>query len=846
MQLKITQFALALLTGTLLLSACHKHTSMDELNLLHGWQLYLENNKSIAATVPGLVHTDLLEAGIIPDPFYGMNEDSLQWIGARQWLYTLDFEINQAILQKQKIQLIFEGLDTYAQVKLNGTEILFADNMFRMWQVDVKKLIRQGINRLEILFFPPDSISREKARSHHIKLPDHRAFTRKAPFQAGWDWGPVFHTMGIWKPVKLLAWNNAKLDNASVITRSADTLSAQLELVASIQSTMDGNGLVCLKLDGDILLRQKVELQEGTNHLALPFELMNPMLWWPNGSGKQNLTQFELEFTDPSGQLHQQKILSGIRKAELIREPDSIGEGFKFRVNGKAIFALGANYIPEDHFVNRITRNKSRQLLSDAAAVGMNMIRVWGGGIYPSDDFYELCDSLGIMVWQDFMFACTMYPWDTAFLENVAQEAKHQVQRFRSHPSLVLWCGNNEVSEGFHNWGWQTNLGWSPADSQAVWQGYLALFEQLLPKVVAAHDPHTAYWPSSPSLGWGQTESLKRGDVHYWGVWWGEEPFEVYQQKVGRFNSEFGFQAMPSIESVRMFLPHNEIFIGSAGFESHQKHPRGTRLINDYMARDFPVPTQTEDYIYMSQLAQAHGIGMAIEAHRINQPVTMGTLYWQLNDSWPVISWSSIDYYGRWKALHFWLKQLYKPTALLFKSNGNDIEVFVAHNGPSKLSGTLELSILNNNGIKQGKYFSEVSVASGVSSKVLSLPKERLTANTKPNAIIIEAILRNKDQVLDEKIHFLVRPKELRLINAPVDIHQQIRDNAIELKLKSDVFQYGLQLFSNDEEGRFSDNFIHLITGKEKTIFFYPSGKTPLTRINFGKRSLNQFIDNLR
>ena len=838
-------FSLHLLTFSMIimgfLAACRPYQSTVIHPLDQHWMLHLPNGQSIPVEVPGLVHTQLFQAGLIPDPFYGFNEDSLQWIGERPWLYTLDFEVDRSVITKQHVQLVFEGLDTYAQVMLNGKEIIRADNMFRQWTTEVKNHLREGSNRLELLFFPPDSISKMKAGSYGIVLPDVRAFTRKAPFQAGWDWGPVYHTMGIWKPVKLLAWDHAKLDNAAVLTQYADSLKADLELVAAVQSALAGKAGVRLTLDQRTLLNVQVDLKEGMNHLRLPFQIQKPNLWWPNGTGPQNLSRFELQITDAGGGKHQKTIITGIRNIALVREPDSIGESFVFNINHRNVFAKGANYIPEDHFVTRMSRQKTRQLLLDAAAVNMNMIRVWGGGIYPSEEFYEICDSLGLMVWQDFMFACTVYPWDSGFLENVRAEAMHQVQRMRGHPSLVMWCGNNEVSEGFHNWGWQKSLNWSPADSVAVWQGYLALFEDILPKVVSAHDPYTPYWPSSPSLGWGLTESLKRGDVHYWGVWWGEEPFEVYRLKVGRFNSEYGFQAMPAMHSITEFLPENELFIGSAGFEAHQKHPRGTRLINDYMSRDFPVPSQLDDYIYMSQLTQAYGLGMAIEAHRINQPITMGTLYWQLNDSWPVTSWSSIDYYGKWKALHYRLRQLYSPLGLFFKSDGATVDLYVVNNGPADLHGNLEISVINTSGTLIERHPKEVWVKSGNSSKVLGLSGSKLIEKHQPSDLVIRAVLRHEGDIPAENTHLLVRPKELNLVDLPIRIEKRFEGHTMQLKLKSDVFHYAVQLTCNDGHGRFSDNFFHLTPGEEKTVSFVTSGRIPVEALNFGSRSLNQF-----
>lgn len=831
---------LFILISSLLFFSCQQKEYPVEQSLNKGWLLQLDEHRTIEAVVPGLVHTDLLHAGLIPDPFYGFNEDSLQWIGNHPWVYTLDFVPDERLLSAPHVLLIFEGLDTYATIKLNGHERLQTDNMFRTWKIDVQELLRAGNNRLEVKFLPPDSISQAKAASYPIALPDHRAFSRKAPFQAGWDWGPVFHTMGIWKPVKLIAWTHSYLQNASILTQYADTLNAQMCLVASLETQKSGQGQIRILLKNRELANTQLTLNKGINHIRLPFALKNPKLWWPNGSGDQALYRFELEIEGPSGEYHNLSLTTGIRNVELVREADRQGESFKFRINGRDIFAKGANYIPEDHFVTRITREKTRKLLAKAAAVGMNMVRVWGGGIYPSNDFYEICDSLGLMVWQDFMFACTMYPWDSAFLANVEAEADHQVQRLRGHPSLVLWCGNNEVSEGFHHWGWQRSLAWSAADSLAVWHGYKAVFEQLIPNIISRHDPFTPYWPSSPSLGWGRSESLMQGDVHYWGVWWGEEPFEVYQQKLGRFHSEYGFQAMPSIESVKTFLPESELHIGSAGFEAHQKHPRGTRLINDYMARYFPVPQTTEAYIYMSQLTQAYGIGMAIEAHRRNMPHTMGTLYWQLNDSWPVTSWSTIDYYQRWKALHFWLKRLYNPILLTVDQTNEHLFVYGTSDLAAQLAGSLRIETRDLAGKLINRESLPVSLAPGGTTKLATFSTQELLHGHSSDAVFIQLILHHHSTPPFRHFHFFVAPKTLRLVPSPILIESTPNHDSIILHISSKTFQYAVQLQSSDADGQFSDNFFHLMPDEPKTVVFAPSGRVKLSEIRFNSRSLNQ------
>jgi beta-mannosidase len=434
-------------------------------------------------------------------------------------------------------------------------------------------------------------------------------------------------------------------------------------------------------------------IKTGTHQISLIVPMRNPQLWWPNEMGEQPLYDFEVVLKKDGKVMDSKKFKTGIRTFEMVDEPDSIGRAFYFKVNGVPMYAKGANYVPEEMIETWINADNTLKLLQMAKDAHFNMLRVWGGGIYPSDDFFNICDSLGILVWEDFMYAGTMYPFDEAFLENARIEAEEQVRRLASHPSLALWCGGNEISEGYYNWGWQKSLNWSEEDDQAIKAGYDQLFETILPEAVTLYDGTRPYWPSSPSKGWGRPESLTEGDVHYWGVWWGELPYEVYREKVGRFNSEYGYQSYPDYQTLLKIAQGEELGKDAEVIAAHQKHARGTRQIDDFIKRYYPnaQPKDFEEYVYLSQLSQAYGMEIAIEAHRTAKPYNMGTLYWQLNDAWPVTSWSSIDYYGNPKVLQERLKTLFAP--VLLSLDWKDYGVFVTSDLLRNINGTLSVAV---------------------------------------------------------------------------------------------------------------------------------------------------------
>ncbi len=675
-----------------------------EQSLNQGWTLTGDTlSINMQVDVPSVVQQSLYDNGLIPHPYLGTVENQLLWISDHPWDYTLHFDADKDLLDKEKVELEFEGIDTYAEVKLNGEKLFFADNQFRVWKHEVKDLLKKKDNLLEVYFLRYDSTQLALYEQHQPRLPEKYAVSRKAPYQHGWDWAPKYKNVGIWKPVKLVGWDAARLEDAYIVTKAANSERAELMLHLDVESDeiidVDievGVSTGSTTLASRSLSPELVEGSKGRQYTVLPITIEKPQLWWPNEMGEQPLYDFEVRLKKDGKVLDAKSFKTGIRTFEMVDEPDSIGRAFYFKVNGVPMYAKGANYVPEEMIETWINPDNTLKLLKMAQEAHFNMLRVWGGGIYPSDDFFNICDSLGILVWEDFMYAGTMYPYDETFLENARIEAEEQVKRLASHPSLALWCGGNEISEGYYNWGWQKSLNWSEEDDKAIKAGYDRLFENILPQAVAQFDGTRPYWPSSPSKGWGRPESLAEGDVHYWGVWWGELPYEVYREKVGRFNSEYGYQSYPDYQTLLKIAQGEELSKDAEIIAAHQKHARGTRQIDDFIQRYYPNvhPRDFEEYVHLSQLSQAYGMEIAIEAHRTAKPYNMGTLYWQLNDAWPVTSWSSIDYYGNPKVLQERLKTLYAP--VLLSLDRKDYGVFVTSDLMRNIGGVLTVTVCDN------------------------------------------------------------------------------------------------------------------------------------------------------
>ena len=773
------------------------------------------------ATVPGNIHSDLLENKLIEHPFIGNNEEKLQWISKTDWDYKTTFLVDRKTLQKRHIELSFEGLDTYASVFLNDSLILKTNNAFREFQVEVKSILKAE-NELRIVF-ENTSISEDKEKnSLKYTLPEgNRIFTRKAQFQYGWDWGPKLNTSGIWRPIKLTAWNDYKIENINIIQKTLTDSIASL-IVEIADSNFSKDVLNYEVYINDTLQFQKPEKPE------IPITIKNPKRWWPHNLGEPYLYDIKVVVRNGKTILDSVLVKKGLRTIDLITEKDSIGESFYFKVNDVPVYAKGANYIPQNSMQNQVTNAHYEKLLNDVVDANMNMLRVWGGGIYENDIFYDLCDEKGILVWQDFMFACAMYPGDQAFLENVQEEATQNVKRLRNHASIALWCGNNENAEGWNRWGWQADR--SEHEKEEIWSYYLKVFDSILPNTVDKLTD-TDYWESSPKYGRGNPKYKFEGDAHDWWIWHDAYPFEHLEENVPRFMSEFGFQSFPSYEAIKYINQSDLIDISANSFQSHQKHSRGFQLIREYMERDFSVPEKAEDYVYMSQLLQAYGITKGIEAQRRAKPYNMGTLYWQLNDCWPVVSWSSIDFFGKWKALHYKAKHSFEDVLVSSKVENNILRTYVINDDFESHSGELSVKILDFEGNPLYQFSKSIILESNASQLQHQVNLEAFKLDA--SKVVVVSNFNNS-----QSLYYLVKPKELKLKQG--DIEQKITktDIGFSIELSSKTLQKDVFLYS-DEKGHFLDNYFDLLPNETKIVVFQTKSKT-IERFNI--KTFNTFI----
>jgi beta-mannosidase len=796
-------------------------TSDKSLNNLD-WKFRKKGDKSwLKATVPGTVHTDLLANKIISDPYFGENEKQLQWIENEDWEYMTNFVVSAQELKNQHIELQFYGLDTYAKVYINDSLILNADNMFRTWNVEIKRYLKLGNNKIFILFesFKKKAFAESKKLAYTLPG-DERIFTRKAQYQYGWDWGPRFVTCGIWKNVKLNFWNKAKIEHINYtqkfindslveITMNCEVMLDQYMIDAKLDITLETPNM-----SEDHYL--KIFSGSGLCDFDATFLIKNPKKWWCNGMGEPNMYRFKFELGNGYFKVWDSKTIEiGIRTIELIQDKDSIGKSFYFKLNGIPIFIKGANVIPPDNFLPRVTKNDYKSLVKNAVDANMNMLRVWGGGVYGDDDFYYECDKNGIMVWQDFMFACAMYPSVSTLSGTVKFEIEDQIKRLQNHPSLALWCGNNEIDEGWNNWGWQKQYHYSKKDSLEIYSNYKHFFEELLPYYIQEIDPlrSSNYWPSSASIGWGRKESLIQGDVHYWGVWWGLEPFETYNKKVGRFVSEYGFQGMPDYSTFKKIATENDLNFNSAAVKNHQKHPSGYQTIETYMKQNYKIPKNFEDYIYISQCLQADGMKTAIEAHRRAKPYCMGTLYWQLNDCWPVTSWSSVDYFNNWKAAHYMVKRSYRETIISFNKADSTIEVYCINDALKNKNGTLKIQFMDFYGNVNWSKTLNINLLSNSSQLVYSINKLDFNTSLFRTHLLSAQFTEGSQNESIQSLFYFEKPKNLVLLKPTFAV---INLSLNSFSIKSDFLAKNVSLSTNPN---LSDNYFDLLPGEEKIIY---------------------------
>ena len=807
----------------------HGQAVLTERELTENWGFKeVDTRDWLPASVPGTVHTDLMANGLIEDPFYRLNERKVQWVDKKDWVYQCSFEISPEEFERQHHELRFEGLDTYASVYVNDIRVLQSNNMHRTYTVDVKEHLLEGTNTLRILLESPikKGVALYDALDYKIPVSANdqaetgevpggkrvNVFTRKAAYHYGWDWGPRLVTSGIWRPVRLISWDDFRISDMVLnqeLNGDVARILAHLEIESSIENA---NALLQLQLDDDVIASTKVRLSKGKQDFNIPIKIDRPELWWPNGLGKQHLYNLQVK-------LQRKEVIStvnqniGIRKIELTADSALSQPNFYFKVNGKPTFAKGVNYIPQDIFLPRVSHKDYERILQAAADANMNMIRVWGGGVYEDDRFYELCDSLGLMVWQDFMFACAMYPGDAEFLENVKQEAIDNVKRLQKHPSMALWCGNNEVLAAWKRWGWEQTAieEQSPEIANKIWRHYDTLFHHILPEVVSKYHRGIDYWASSPSASEGLPEEYTHGDTHYWGVWWGKEPFENFNTKISSFMSEYGFQSFPIYESFEKFAEKQDRDMYSEVMKAHQRSSIGNATIEEYMKRSHRKPIGFEELLYMSQLLQADGIQSGIEAHRRNKDRCYGSLYWQLNDCWPGASWSSIDYYGKWKALHYKVKEAFAPVIVSHEFVDGDLLISVVSDRLSKFDGELSVTLSEFKGIERILNWSQVvNLEPNSTQKVLRIPAIELPQGKDQKYTYLQVKLYERTHLAAQKNVYFLPFKDLVLPRPELSIElaNQTKDK-LYLTVKSKNFAKGVHITSNSPHN-FSENFFDM------------------------------------
>jgi beta-mannosidase len=796
----------------------------------------------LPATVPGCVHTDLFAAGKIGDPFFRLNEKDQQWIDRETWEYRTTLRITPDALAHERAELVFAGLDTFAEVFVNGRSVLYANNMFRSWRAEVKAALHAGDNLVVVRFRSPIEQVQAAYQALGYRLPAANdqstemvsMWARKAPYHYGWDWGPRFVTSGIWRPVALETWDQARLDDVQVFQNRLDAAAADLSVKVRVVATGAGHARLRLALAGGTaaLAEAEVALEPGVNERTLPVRIARPELWGPNVLGPQRLYTLEATLSDAAGQ--PRDVLAtrvGLRTLRVVHQRDALGKSFTVEVNGAPVFMKGANWIPADSFNARVTPERYRFLLQSAADAHMNMIRVWGGGIYEDDLFYSLCDELGILVWQDFMFACSMYPGDEAFVDNVRREAIENVRRLRNHPSLALWAGNNENEAAWRGWGWPQKFNLSRKAQDRIGADYKRMFHQLLPAVVTAEDPGRFYSRSSPSANEDDVPAnrLGWGDMHYWGVWHSGAPYPSYADNISRFMSEYGFQSFPELGSVARYTARDTDWdIGSPVMLSHQRHPRGNALIRTYMERDFRPPKDFASFLYVGQVLQATVIKFAAEAHRRAMGRNWGSLYWQLDDCWPVASWSGIDYYGRWKALHYFARQFFAPVLVSPVEEKGMLNIWGISDRRADAPARLTLRLIDFAGKEIWRKDQDLTLAANASKIYLSVRRAEALAGADAARVVLVAELSEQGKPLSRNLFWFNKTKGLDLPRPELALSVEPgAAGSLTVKVATHGLARHVYLDTGGGgglvEGRLDDNYFDLLPGEARSVAFHPT-----------------------
>ena len=792
---------------------------MIKQSLTGAWQFHQSGTDEwLAGKVPGGVHTDLLALGRIPDPFVGDNEIRVAWVAQTDWEYKYIFQVQSELLNREQIWLVCDGLDTIASVTLNGHVLGNAANMFRQYRWDVKPLLNADGNELKIYFESVVNVAAQKQALRPLPGVSQAIIggphIRKAPCQFGWDWGPQLPPIGIWKDIRLEAFDSSRI--ADVHLRQYHRGGAvQVEATLDVETWVSGLSatLQVIAPDGTVQV-STAALKSGVGNLV-SVEIDHPQLWWPNGLGEQPLYRVQLKLTQAEVVLDEKEFQLGLRTIELRQEADKWGRSFTFVVNGQPFFAKGSDWIPADSFPTRLTEAYLEGLLRSAVATHQNMLRVWGGGFYEDETFYDLCDRYGILIWQDFVFACSIYPLDDPeFLDNLHVEVVENVRRIRHRASLALWCGNNEMEQGWAEWGW------SQPEHQPYKAAYDHFFHHTLPEWCQAEDPDHVYWPSSPSSDtpFENPNGQIQGDAHYWDVWHGRKPFTAYRKQYPRFMSEFGFQALPPLETIRTYAEESEWNMTSYIMEQHQKNASGNSLMVGQMLDTFRLPKDFESLVYLSMVLQAEGIRYGVEHWRRHTDRVSGTLYWQLNDCWPVASWSSLDYFGRWKALHYAARRFYAPLMLSIEDEPPQQSIFLSSDLRETWVGIVRWSLATLDGkvLSAGDKQAQVEPFSVAAIESLDF-SQFLDGDTRRELVFTTELLQGDKRVALQTA-FFVPTKHLSLSDPRINSSVTLKDGLLSIELSARSLARLVECSLVGADVVFSDNYFDLPAATAVTI----------------------------
>ncbi|WP_436932202.1 beta-mannosidase [Halosimplex halobium] len=821
---------------------------MRKRSLAGEWQFRREGGEWRTGSVPGGVYTDLLNLDAIPDPFVEDNELDVQWVGESDWTYRRTFSVDERLLDHDRVLLQCDGLDTVATVSVNGQVVGESVNMHVGHEFDVSDALEPGENEITVAFRSPVEYGQERAAEYPYEVPcirypvdqPGRPFVRKAQCHYGWDWGPCLPTMGIYRDISLVAYSEPRVRYTKT-EQDHDGEGVELTVRAGVDAPTAGTYDLTVEV-ADTVVTESVELDAGEQEveLTVPVDEDSVELWWPNGYGDQPLYDLDVSVGDGEGRTHHtHSARVGFREVEVVVEPDEVGTSFYFEVNGEPVYAKGANTIPTSPFYGDVTEERYEHLVRSAADANMNMLRVWGGGYYEEDEFYDLCDEYGLLVWQDFMFSCSLHPANDEFLDTVEEEVRYQVRRLANHPSIALWCANNENEEAAQNWFVDHDHHEDHLDD------YAALYEETVGPACREEDPSRTYWPGSPSSGPDELEPyvFEKGDIHYWDVWHQGQPFEDYLTTEPRFVSEFGYQSFPSTDSLRTVLDEADFNPTSPMMEHHQRNPGGNTTILRRMADYFRIPFDFDDFVYLSQLLQAEAMSTAIEHWRRRKPTAMGALYWQLNDLWPVASWSSIEYDGKWKAQQYAARRQFAPVLLSFHpsfegrdgvdnaqaEDPEDIDwgdvtaqtLWVTSDETDPLSGEVALEIVTFDGELVHEETVAVDIDAHESTELATVAREDLPGGVDPAEVMVRATFegdRDGEAVPDSYPATAFFEDYKRLDLPETDLTVEV--DGADVTVAAEGAALFVELDPGTTAGAFSDNYVHLAPGEERTLTF--------------------------